>query len=643
MNKFAVLSCLLIFVFNSSLTSQSRLQNRKKFVEAESWILFEDYKEALPLYQQLVNAYPQNYNFKYRTGQCYLNIPGEKDKAIGFLEEAVKNINPEYKAGKFREKGAPHDALFYLGNAYMINYKLDKAIESFNLLRQTMDDNVYDTSIVSFQIQSCHTAKELMDSPIFMKEQNLGEPINENFSEFSPVVSDDETMMVFSRSFQFYDAILFSDKVDGRWTTPLNMNELLKVDRDFYPSSVARDGKTLYLYSSLGYDGNIYITRFNNDIWSPPVMLNNNINTKYWESHATVTHDDKKLFFTSNRRGGYGGLDIYFACRDSTGDWGTPVNMGPVINTRYNENTPFLSSDEKTLFFSSRGHLNMGGYDIFYTTLLDNVEWSAPVNAGYPMNSTDDDLFYKPVYDGFVGYLARYDPDGAGGQDIYRIEIFNDKHPRKFFITGNAKVADNAGNQYESVGIKAIPEKKTEKEIVAFSDPETGDFAFVAPHGKYEIIYEAKNSEKIVKNYSFPLRHPSDSFHLPGTVLQKIPGVADLQYEEGKKTAAGKPDVPGVTRSSEKRPRSFSPVAAGTLSSKGTQVTETPVDQASLPSKVDTDISRLSEKTPASGETTEEGRRCRCPMIWILVGLLILLLIIFGIRRSRKKNKKEEL
>jgi len=247
----------MILLINSSLTSQSRIQNRKQFVEAESWILFEDYKEAMPLYQQLLKSYPQNSNLKYRIGQCYLNIPGEKDKAIGFLEDAVKNINPEYKPGKFREDGAPHDALFYLGNAYMINYQLDKAIESFNLFRKTLDESVYDTSTVSFHIQSCYTAKELMGSSIFMKEVNLGEPVNENFSEFSPVVSDDETMMVFSRSLRFYDAILFSTKADGRWTPPRNMNELLKVDRDFYPSSFTKDGKTLYLYSSVGYDGNI--------------------------------------------------------------------------------------------------------------------------------------------------------------------------------------------------------------------------------------------------------------------------------------------------------------------------------------------------------------------------------------------------
>ena len=228
--------------------------------------------------------------------------------------------------------------------------------------------------------------------------------INGVNNEFNPVISDKEDLLVFSRSQAFYDAILYSTKVNGQWTEPLNMNELLKVDRDLFPTSISKDGKDLYLYSSADYDGIIYTSRFENGTWSPLVKLNDNINTKYWESHATISHDNKKLYFTSNRKGTYGGLDIYVSNRDSTGDWGPAVNLGPVINTPYNEESPFLSDDDKTLFFSSRGHFNMGGYDIFYSTLLANGEWSVPLNVGYPLNSTDDDVFFKPLNQGYEGY-----------------------------------------------------------------------------------------------------------------------------------------------------------------------------------------------------------------------------------------------
>jgi tetratricopeptide (TPR) repeat protein len=178
--RFVLLSLLLAAFFNSDLLSQSRVEIKNSFYDAESWILFEDYKEALPLYQQLLKLYPTNSNFKYRIGQCYINTPGEKAKAISYLEDAVNNINPKYKEGKFKETGAPHDALYYLANAYRINNQLDKAIETYNLFKKDLDSEVYDSVIVNMQIQSCINAKEIISNPVFIKEKNLGSLINES-------------------------------------------------------------------------------------------------------------------------------------------------------------------------------------------------------------------------------------------------------------------------------------------------------------------------------------------------------------------------------------------------------------------------------------------------------------------------------
>lgn len=515
----------------------------------------------------------ENSNLKFRIGLCYLNIPGEKGKSIQYLEEAVKNINPEYRTGKFRENGSPHDALFYLGNAYLVNNQIEKALETFRFFSKDLDEKVYDTSIVKIQIQSCYTARELMGSSIFMREKNIGAPVNDNFSESAPVVSDDESMIVFSRSLRFYDAILYSRRINGMWTSPVNMNEILKVDRDLYPTSFSIDGKTLYLYNSAGYDGNIYTTQYISDTWTPPVALNGNINTRHWESHASVTHDNRKLYFTSNRRGGYGGLDIYVSERDSSGDWGSPLNLGPVINTRYNEDTPFLSEDDKILFFSSRGHRTMGGYDIFYSTRLDNGEWSEPVNAGYPLNSTDDDLFYRPLYDGFEGYIAKFSPDGFGGQDIYRTEIFNDKHPRKFVIQGKAQVAGDQGNLPEKVMVRALRTTTPVQEILAYSDPATGDYRLIAPHGKYQITYEADNSEKNTEIYDFPLNHPSDSFFLPGTVLRQRAALP-VSDQLAVRQAADKHEIVSKPEKSRGKIRSTTPPRSGRIDIQKTRAPE---------------------------------------------------------------------
>jgi|NGEPerStandDraft_6_1074524.scaffolds.fasta_scaffold23049_1 hypothetical protein len=534
MKRLVLLTWLLAAFINSDIFSQSKGDLRDNFYDAESWILFEAYQDALPLYLQLLRNYPDNANFKYRIGQCYINIPGEKVKAVSYLESAVKNIDPKYKEGKFNETGAPYDALYYLANAYRINNQIDKALRTYEIFKKNLNPEVYDSTIVKLQIQSCLNAKELMKMPLFIREKNLGSVINSSNNDFNPVVSDKEDILVFSRSQAFYDAVMYSTKVNGAWTEPKNMNELLKVDRDLFPTSISKDGKDLYLYSSADYDGIIFTSRFENGTWSPLVKLNDNINTKYWESHATISHDNKKLYFTSNRKGTYGGLDIYVSNRDSTGDWGPAVNLGPVINTPYNEETPFLSDDDKTLFFSSRGHFNMGGYDIFYSTLLDNGEWSVPLNVGYPLNTTDDDIFFKPLNQGYEGYMAKELPGGYGKQDIYRIEIFSNDHPRKFFVRGMVKVADLISSMTDSVKVSAMNIKNPNQTIIVYSNPKTGEYEFQLPQGDYEITYEGDGGEKVVRKIDLPLTNPSDSFVLPGTILPKTDFVADLKVETNK-------------------------------------------------------------------------------------------------------------
>jgi hypothetical protein len=528
MKRFVLLSWLLAAFINPDLFSQSKLVNKNNFYDAESLILFEEYKEALPVYQQLSKFYPDNANFKYRIGQCYINIPGEKKKAISYLENAVRNIDPKFKEGDFRETGAPGDALFFLGNAYMINNQLDQALETYRLFRKNLNKQVYDTNIVDLQIQACQNAKELMKKPLFINEKNLGNIINSNNSEFNPVISDNEDLMVFSRSEAFYDAIFYTRYINGQWTPPVNMNGLLKVDRDLYPTSLSKDGKTLYMYYSADFDGNIYTTNLENGTWSPMVKLNDNINTKYWESHATISHDNRKLYFTSNRKGTLGGLDIYVSARDSTGDWGPAVNLGPVINTPYNEESPFLSDDDKTLFFSSRGHFNMGGYDIFYSTLFPNGEWSVPLNVGYPMNTTDDDLFFKPLKKGYEGYYATEIPGGFGKQDIYRLEIFSKDHPRKFYVRGMVKVGDVLSNLKDSVKVSVVNLENPIQIITVYTSPKSGEYEIQLPQGNYQVTYEGEKSEKLVKSLDLPITNPSDNFVLPGIVLPRTDYVADL-------------------------------------------------------------------------------------------------------------------
>ncbi|MCK7535857.1 MAG: hypothetical protein MZV63_35170 [Marinilabiliales bacterium] len=157
----------------------------------------------------------------------------------------------------------------------------------------------------------------------------------------------------------------------GRHNTETSMGT------DCHTTSLNSDGTELYLFKNDNYDGNLYVTRFINGKWSAIEKLNKNINTRFYESHAAISSDGKKLYFTSNREGGLGELDLWVSEKDNTGDWGIPVNLGNLVNTPYNEETPFISGDGNTLTFSSEGHGSMGGYDIFLSRLCSrNVDQS---------------------------------------------------------------------------------------------------------------------------------------------------------------------------------------------------------------------------------------------------------------------------
>jgi hypothetical protein len=547
MKRVLLLFFLSAIIFTKSYSQYAKGQMKEDFYEAEMFILYEEYKEALPTYERLLVINPINTNYKYRIGQCLINIDGRKKEAIRYLEAAVKNINPRYKEGKFKETQAPYDAYYYLANAYRINNQLDKALATYEIFRKNLDAKVYDTAVVNQQIESCRNAMELMKVPLYVKRNNLGEIINSQYPDQNPVISGDQKIMVYNRTSPFQEDLLFTRNENGKWTTPRNiLPDLgLGMEKGNFATSLSNDGSELYVYrAGEDFDGNIFVTkRKSDDTWSNLVKLNSNINTKYWESHATVSHDGKKLFFTSNRKDSYGGLDIYVSQRDSADAWGPATNLGSVINTPFNEESPFLGQDDKTLFFSSRGHFNIGGYDIYYSTLMDNGLWSVPLNLGYPLNTTDEDLFFSPIQDGYQAYYALNDTGGFGQLDIYRIEIFSKEHPRKFFVRGIVKVKDLMNIFGDSIKVSALNVEDPNAKVVVYTDPITGEYKFELPQGKYSITYEASGAEMAVKNLELQMTSPSDSFVIPGTTLPKTDFVAELNIGDKKNISVIKGDT----------------------------------------------------------------------------------------------------
>jgi tetratricopeptide (TPR) repeat protein len=415
--------CLIVAIFLSSiLNSQGIKDMQDSFLEAEYFFVNEDYQDALPYYLELYEKMPENSNLAYRIGLCYLNIPGKKNLSVNFLEIASKNLSAKHKEGTISQTSAPYDALFELANAYRINFKFDKARETYIKYKATLlSDDKENIDFIEHQIKVCESAKDLIAKPRDFTEENMGELFNDDKPNFNPVISANGKSFAYMVTLKFYDAVMFSKMVNSKWTAPVNIIPELQSDGDLYISCLSADGKTLLLSKDDNFNSEIYSSTYNGTRWSPAVKLNRNINTKYWESHGFISEDGNMLIFASDRPGGSGGLDLYISHREK-GTWGAPARIGPEINTPYNEDRPFLINNGKTLFFSSQGHDNMGGYDVFRSDLQPNGLWSKPVNIGYPVNTPDDDLFFMPHENGKSGYLSKFKESGGfGKEDIYRI------------------------------------------------------------------------------------------------------------------------------------------------------------------------------------------------------------------------------
>ena len=417
----AILIC--INGLNSLFSQEANVKLRELFLDGEYFFLSEDYEEALYSYNTLYKrGFADNANINYRIGQCYLNIPGEKSKSITYLEKSTLNMTPKYTEGSFKETKAPFDAQFYLGNAYRIANQLDKAILAYNKYKSLIDaKNVSAIRVADKEIESCNYAKEMIKNSVVVKKTLIGRPISTANRDYFPAVSEDESVMVYNTSLKFYQAIFFTRKVNKKWTNPVNITPDIESDGDQYVSSLSPDGSELYLRMEDKFQANLMVSKYENGKWSKSRALNKNINTKYWEGNASVSKDGKTLYFSSNRPGGSGSLDIYKSEKGSNGDWGPAVNLGDSINTEYNEDAPFLTENGKRLYFVSQGHNTIGGYDVFYSELKADGSWSKPVNLGYAINTTDDELFYCPVKNGNAAYVAGYLREGFGSQDIFRI------------------------------------------------------------------------------------------------------------------------------------------------------------------------------------------------------------------------------
>lgn len=483
-----LLQLLTLVIFPVAVSAQSSGEMKKIFEKAESYYLFEEYELANQLYLLLDTS---NYNIKYKIGNCYLNIPGEKDKSIPYLESAVKSAAYDAKTESFKEKRAPLDSYFSLSKAYLINNQLDKALstlQTFNKLARetTSKGGMKNLDYIEQQIQACKNAIDFIEHPVEFSKKSLGNDFSQGSINDNPAVSGDGNTIAYTERRGMVNAIFYSKKERGLWQTPIEITHTIFAGEDCSTSALNYDGTELFLYKTDNYDGAIYSSHFVNGAWQIIKKLNKNINTKFYESHASISSDGKRLYFTSNRDGGQGNLDIYVSEKDETDDWGPAINLGAAINTPFNEDTPFITQNDSTLYFSSEGHSSMGGFDNFKSQKVGSV-WKTPVNLGYPINTTDDDKFFQPVNNGKNAYYSM--TTDYKKKDIFYLGLAGSDVNQLFEIKGIFSLKDTVVNFDKNYSIQLINKTSGDTLDVGYPNKYTGLYSFSVVPGAFRIYY----------------------------------------------------------------------------------------------------------------------------------------------------------
>ncbi len=417
MGKWVLLGATILLSLGIS-KGQNWNQIYSKEQEAEVYWMEKQYEKAAEKFKDALKLMPSSYNLLFKVGYCYLLTPDKKHMSIEFLEAASKGVSKDFSARSIKEVNAPTIALYHLGIAYQINKQFDKAIRAFNEYKEYLPPNDEMLQVIDLRIASCEAAPRLIADQVGFSKTNLGNAINTKNQEFNAAISGDGLTMTYTTlGSRGYD-VFIARKKGNEWDRPRKVTDQIR-GFFFKTASLSHDGTELFLIDDFTPDGDIYHSTFDGRYWSKAKKLKKPINTKYNESHASLSPDGKTLYFTSDRPGGQGGIDIYTATRDAKGRWTNLQNLGSRINSPFNEETPFLTPDGKYLFFSSEGHGSIGGFDIYYTELSGS---SKPVNLGYPINNSDDNIFFFPL-SRTNGYMAFHDPAGFGPIDIFQVKI----------------------------------------------------------------------------------------------------------------------------------------------------------------------------------------------------------------------------
>jgi len=472
--KLLLPSLLFVFVATSVHAQMDSVALAEEYYKQGMEVFdFSHRKQAAELFILATNMNPKNAKAQLMAGQSIM-LTIQKDQSLEYFRRAWK-LDPNVH----------EDILYFIGQAFHYSEKFDSAIQFYDrynrlLARSLKFDKSVKTNEVNRKIFECRNGIIYKANPIKVTIENLSSKVNSEYPDYAPTISADESIMVFTTrrpdnnanakvaaDHEYYEEILTSKKVNGVWQAAENPGAPLNGAYHNASVNISPDGKELILYSDTN-GGDLMLSTLNQSgTWSSPKAMEG-INSEYIENSASITDDDQHIYFTSNRPGGYGGTDIYHADLGKNGRWVNIKNLGPLVNTEMDEDGVFISANGQHLYFSSNGLAGMGDLDIYRSSFnASTQEWSDPINLGYPINSTENDIYFVLTADEKFAYFSSLRKDNVGEQDIYKIDMQNWK-PVDLGQPEFAEVfAEQDRKREEEKALLAQAEKKEQNVAVA--------------------------------------------------------------------------------------------------------------------------------------------------------------------------------
>ncbi len=507
-------------------------------------------RDAIPYFEAAYDFNPNNSEVNFKLGLCYLHS-FTKPRALRYFKKAFE-LNPNV-----------HEQVhYYLARAYHLNFDWDKAIEHYKLHRNILvsKGQQEEREIVNRHIEECSNGRELMKNPQRVWIDNMGPNINSEYHDYALVINADETRLMFTSRRpgttggkidpdhnDYFEDVYISQFIEGQWTPARNLGDDFNTDTHDASVSMSADGQTIFIFRfNRRTQGDIYVSTLRDDgYWTKPDKLGKPINSDAHESSASLAPDNRTLYFVSDRDGGRGGRDIYVTRWDERRQrWGDAENLGPTINTPYDEEGVFIHPDGRTLYFSSEGHNSMGGMDVMYSTLREDGTWTVPKNMGFPINTPDHDIFFVPAANSRFAYFTSVREEGFGGRDNYRITFLGE--PKKPVLNAEDNLIASLSMPIAETVVEAAVEIKTNslamlrglvldddsgqpvKATIELTDNKTGEvvaaFSSEGSDGKYLVTLPSGVNYGIAIEAEGYLFH-SENFNIP----------ADAQFKSYKK------------------------------------------------------------------------------------------------------------